>query len=40
MKIFSKLTAATLAVACVAVAWQAAPARAETTLTVVDGIDV
>jgi len=40
MKIFSKLTAAALAVACVAVAWQAAPARAETTLTVVDGIDV
>ena len=40
MKIFSKLTAATIAVACVAVGWQAAPARAETTLTVVDGIDV
>ena len=40
MKIFSKLTAATLAVACATVAWQAAPARAETTLTVVDGIDV
>src|SRR5215813_5870894 len=37
---YSRLAAATLAVACVAVSFQAAPARAETTLTVVDGIDV
>src|SRR5215468_5528647 len=36
----SRMAAATLALAGAAFAFQASPARAETTLTVVDGIDV
>src|SRR5215468_10241908 len=37
---YSRLAAATLALVCTAFALQPSPARAETTLTVVDGIDV
>src|SRR5262245_56184487 len=37
---YSRLAAATLALVCTAFTLQASPARAETTLTVVDGIDV
>ena len=37
---YSRMAAATLAVAVTAFAFQPSPARAETTLTVVDGIDV